>query len=1142
MYGGGLDKFDRSRNIFSHYRHDPDDSTSISSDFIWNIHEDKKGNLWIGTDGGGLDKFDYQENIFHHYQSDSNEQNSISDDHIYAILEDRQGNLWIGTSHGLNRYNYKTGSFSQSFIDVSNRKHLEEAYITCLYEDQQGILWIGTEGDGLNKFSLLTGELTHYKSDSGSKQSISNDYVTSIYEDNAGILWIGTEDGLNIFHRESGIFEGVRKDVNNLQSISDDGILSIYEDRSGILWVGTISGGLNMLDREGKPFNHIFRSTHTPDVLTNNHVYSFCEDRNGHIWVGTIKGLNLYDPITGLNKHFLHDPGDPGSIINNSCWTVLEDASGTIWVGTEEGLDRYQPQTNSFAHFIPNPENEYNGGINAIYIIFQDRDYVIWVGTSEGLLLFDAEAGVFSKLDLKDEISNILSEVLIITLFEDRYNYLWVGTETDGLFVIDPARTKIERYLPSSEDPNSINTKAIMSVYEDKAGNIWIGTFGSGLNRFDRETGKFTFYTTMAGLPNDVIYGILEDRWGNLWLSTNKGLSKFDSRNDEFKNYDVRDGLQSNEFNSGANYQNPAGMMFFGGVNGYNMFYPDSIKDNIHVPPVVLTDFQLFNKSVGIAEDSPLSKSITETETIELFYDDYVFSIEYAALNYNLSAKNQYAYMLEGFESDWNYVKNRRLATYTSIPHGSYTFRVIGSNNDGVWNTEGAALNIIIHPPYWQTGWFRFIIISLLLSFGILIHKLRTRIIKRRSEKLERINTFLKLEIQERKKAEQERERALLKAQQSEKVKTLFLANMSHEIRTPLNNILGYVDLLEKNIYDQISEDEKTFFDSIRRGGDRLMKTVHAVLDISQIEAGTYTLDPTSFDLIELLKKLLFDFAPQAKVKRISLKFKSEVKEATVDVDKYCLTQAIVNIIENALKYTSQGSIRIIVKRKNASYQIVISDTGIGMSHSYQKKLFEPFSQESTGYTRKYQGVGLGLALAKHFIKLCEGQIQVNSKKDQGSVFTVSIPVAPGDQEEKSTEKPKNFNPPTINFNNKLYQTKKTVLVVEDDAATQNLMKYYLKDKFRVKFAESVEDGKKILMSNLIDIVLLDLSLKGDEDGLALTRFLRASKDLKQIPVIAVTAHAFISDREKVLAAGCNGFLTKPLKQADLIDKINKNL
>lgn len=1139
VYGYGLVRYDLSQNNFTHYYHDQTDTCSISSDFVWSILCDSDGNLWIATDGSGLNRYDKSRDCFYHYDISTQTPFQLSDDYIYALEEAPNGDLYIGTAGGVDILNPGKG-----IIDRYNTRSpgykLTDDFVYALEMDGDN-LWVGTNGDGLNHLNLETGKITHYRFLKNDSTSISSDNITAIYLDKGGTLWIGTEDGLNRYIPETGNFNRYNFNPYCAYSLADNNILSILEDNSGQLWIGTMTGGISKLNRRAKPFRQLSNSQSSPHQLTSNHVFNFMENPDGTIWIGTVKGLNLVDLQAGTARHFFHDPDDSGSISDDGIWCLWRSASGELWIGTDYGLNIYDEPNNNFKAYYPDSDYEYIGGRNAINVIYRDQALVNWIGTGEGLWQFDVEKGAFNRFKSSQNVTDIFDSTVVTCLLEDNQGFLWVGTENDGLLILDQSRNTYQHFISNSSDTSGFNSRDVTAIHEDRDGIIWVGTFGGGLKRYNRSDNTFSCWTIDDGLPNNVVYGILEDEFGHLWFSTNRGLVKFEKHQNIFHNYDVRDGLQSNEFNAGAAYRDSTGLMFFGGIKGLNYFYPDSIRHNSQIPPIVLTDFRLFNKTVPIAPDSPLKSSINTTDQLELSYDDYVFSFSFVALNYQLSSKNQYAYRLEGFEDNWNWVGNQTRAVYTSIPPGSYLFRVIGSNNDGIWNEDGVKLPVIIHPPFWMTVWFRLAVIILIAVIIYIIYKIRVSSIQTRARELQRMNLAMQQEIEERCKAEQEREEALQLARQSEKVKTIFLSNISHEIRTPLNSISGYSELLNKKLMSKLDDDDKEYFKLIQAGSLRLTDTVQAILDISQMETGEYNLSPENVDLVDLIRRLLFNLDDQAEAKNIKLIFESTLKSALVYIDRYCISQALMNIIQNGIKYTGEGQVTVELSLVGEHYRITITDTGIGISEDYLKELFKPFSQESTGLRKKYQGMGLGLSLARKFIELCQGEIDVQSTKKKGSVFTITLKAELHAEIDVPQE--------TIaEYDDELgvlgvegsYKNRKQVLVVGYDEISLNLVGHYIKEKFKIKMAGSIISAKKSLLSNLVDILIIDISSDHDRANLELIEYIRNSVDWPELPIIIISSQSRILDDEKDSKNSANEFLMKPVSQDVLLKVLDK--
>ncbi len=752
--GGGLNQFDRTSNRFTSFQNDPDNPNSLSHNEVLSIYEDHLGFLWIGTDGGGLNQFDPASLNFIHYQNDSDNPNSLSHNVVRAICEDQQGNLWIGTDSGLNRFDRNTKSFTCYNNNLNDPNSLSHNSVTSLYIDRSGRFWIGTDGGGLNKFDAVTKTFTHYQNDPHDLNSLGSNSILSIYEDRSGVIWVCTWRGINWLASISKAFSCFRNDPYNSNSLSMNDVWALYEDSDEAgkaLWIGTLGGGLNRFDRMTQRFAHFTHDPQNPNSLSDNRVYSIVKDHLGNYWIGTGQGLDklVLKPSPGqtLNHdnpgdefdhtqthfiHYKHDPKDPTSISAGHVNVIFEDKQGTLWIGTEGGgLNRFERTTNQFTRHLKDPYD-----------------------------------------------SNSLSDNRVRSVYEDHLDVLWIGT-LGGLNRFDHATKHFTRYFHDPKEQLSICSNKVLSICEDRSNNLWIGT-ADGLNRYNRATDQFVSFTIKDGLPNNVIYAIVEDNNGSIWMSTNRGLSQFNPLTKQFKNYDETDGLQSNEFNAGSCFKSRrSGEIFFGGINGFNVINPDAKKGNTYIPPVIITDFQIFNKSIPIGEGFNgriiLKKSITETKEIELSYADQVFSFEFAALNYIFPEKNKYAYMMENFEKEWNVIGNRRFATYTNLHPGNYVFRVKASNNDGLWNEDGTSLKITISPPFWKTWWFRIWIFSCLALIAGGVYRMRVRSINERAKELEvrvrdrtaelkKINQKLGKEVTVRKRAEEEAHRRAVQA------------------------------------------------------------------------------------------------------------------------------------------------------------------------------------------------------------------------------------------------------------------------------------------------------------------------------------------------------------------------------------------
>jgi ligand-binding sensor domain-containing protein/signal transduction histidine kinase len=746
--GGGLDKFDRERGRFVHYQNAPNDPHSLSNNSVRAIYEDQSGVLWIGTEDG-LNRFDRENEQFIHYRNSPNDPNSLSHNFITAIYEDQSGVLWVGTfGGGLDKLNRKEGQFiryqtdrndpnslSSNFVSSTDPNSLSNNFVLSVYEDQSGILWIGTWG-GLSKFDRESGKFTHYQTDPNVPHSLSHNYVLSIYEDHSGVLWVGTGGGgLDRFDRETERFIHYQANPDDPYSLSNDRVWSIYQDHSGVLWVGTGGGGLDKLDRETEKFTHYQTNPTDPYSLSHNNVLAVCEDLSGVLWIGTGGGgLNRLNRESGRFVHYQNNPDDARSLSHNTVACIYQDRAGILWIGTFGGLNRFEQAGERFIRYQNDPDDPYSLGGNSVRAICEDQSKVLWIGTGRGLDRLDRKTGRFTHYQADPTDPNSLSHNNVLAIHEGRSGVLWIGTFGGGLDKFDRKNETFTHYQSDPGDPNSLSDNNVASIYEDQSGVLWIGTFGGGLNKFDQEKETFTHYRYREdnGLPSDAVYGILEDDQGCLWLSTNNGLSKFDPRTETFKNYNVRDGLQSDEFNVGAYHKSGSGEMFFGGGNGFNAFYPDCIRDNPYVPPVVLT---LLTQG---GEELVLGKAVESLKEVTFTWPSDFFEFEFAALSYVQPEKNQYAYMLEGFEQDWNYIGTRRFGKYTNIPGGTYTLRMRGSNNDGIWNEQGTLVDITIVPPFWETWWFIGTVALILVGGAIGGYRLRVKSIEVRNRELEK--------------------------------------------------------------------------------------------------------------------------------------------------------------------------------------------------------------------------------------------------------------------------------------------------------------------------------------------------------------------------------------------------------------------
>ncbi len=743
---GGLHRYDRATSTFVRYENDPTNPLSLSNNRIRVIFEDRDGGLWLGTEGGGLNRFDSATQTFTRFNHNPSNPTSLKSDYIRSLAQDRDGALWVGTEGGgLNRMDIVTGRFRHFIHDPQNRSSLASDLVRVVYIDQDGTLWVGTGDAGLDRFDSATESFRHFRHNPRDSRSLASDWVRAIRQDSRGTLWVGTDGGLCEYRTETGNFNRYVHDPTDPVSLVENRVTTIYEDRAAVLWVGTYSG-VNSWNIGTGFFNHHKNDGSSANQVSGNLIQSFAESADDRaLWVAAYgNGLNRLDRQSGRVTHYRSKPNDEGSLADDRVMSLAVDREGIVWVGTiDSGLDRLDPRSGVFTHFKHDPANPNSLSRNAVTRIFEDQQGVLWVGTYKGgLNRMQRRSGEFIRYQHDSSNPTSLSNDRVLAITEGEDGVLWIGTDGGGLNRFDPEKGTFSHYRHDEADPASLSSDNVWVVHRDRMSRLWIGTQGAGLNRWEpsarqAHVGRFKRYDTRDGLPSAVINGILEDDSGNLWISTNRGISRFSPETEVFKNYDATDGLQSLEFNHGAFFRATDGEMFFGGSNGFNSFYPQLVRENPHPPEVALTAFLKFNQPVELGE------SVTEVREISLNHKDSVVAFEFAGLDYTAPEKNRYRYKLEGFDEDWIDAGRLRRATYTNLSPRSYTFRVMAANNDGVWNEDGLAVRVRMIPPPWRTWWAYGI-------YGLMVVGLLYAYARRQAQKLEReaeYNRNLQIEV-----------------------------------------------------------------------------------------------------------------------------------------------------------------------------------------------------------------------------------------------------------------------------------------------------------------------------------------------------------------------------------------------------------
>lgn len=983
---GGLNKFDREKENFIRYKTDIKDSTSITNNRVRDIFEDKYGALWIATIGG-LNRFDRDRNSFTKYYHNPNDPNSISDNLVRAIYEDRSGNLWFGTDNGLNLLDRGKGRFIHFKSDPKNSNSLSENSVICLAEDREGFLWIGTH-NGLNRFNRNNSSFTRYIFDPTQPYSLRNNTVRAIYEDHTGELWIGTYGGgLEKYDRKRNRFIHYQYNPNDLHSLSNNAIYCIYEDHSGILWIGTDYGGISKYNRRKSQFILYTNDPNNHNSLNNNLVHAFFEDPDAQgniVWIGTWGGgLCRFNREKEEFTFYRHDPNNSFSLSNDIVRSIYKDHTGMFWIGTDGGLDRFDQKKRRFIRYQFDPTDPHSLSHNMVKTIYEDRRGELWIGTyGGGLNKYDRRRDRFIRYQFNPNDSYSLNDNIVWCIHEDRSGRLWIGTDAGGLNCFDREKGQFVHYRKDPSDSNSISDNKVLCICEDHAGMLWLGTAGGGLNRYDPDSQLFDTYTEKDGLASNTVQAILEDDEECLWISTIKGLSRFDPTTKEFNNFDVYDGLQSNEFNVGSCCKSVTGEMFFGGINGFNIFSPEKVPRNLFVPSIEITDFQLFNKSVPIGKEINdrvlLEKSISETEELTLSYRDGVFSIGFTCMDFTAPEKNKYAYRMEGFEKNWNYVGTQRTVTYTNLDPGKYIFRVKGSNNDGVWNEMGTSLRITITPPFWETVWFRMAGITLVIGFVFSAYKIRTARIRARNRELER-------RILER-TAQLETTNNELQAANEEL--EAFAYSVSHDLRAPLRGINGYTNILMNDYEPSLDDEGKRICSTICNETQRMGQLIDDLLSFAHISR--IDMKVTPIDMKALASSVFYYLTtPES---REHIDFRVTALPWSFG-DPMLIREVWMNLISNAIKFSSKREhavIEVDYRRDGEKVIYSVRDNGAGFDMRYADKLFTVFWRLHTD--KEFEGTGVGLAIVQRLVQRHGGQVWAESQVDKGAVFYFTIP------------------------------------------------------------------------------------------------------------------------------------------------------
>lgn len=1057
------------------------------------------GKLWIATVKDGIFQYDPSTN---NLDSISSAEYNLTNCAVWTVFEDKSGCVWVGSRAGLFQYNTGNGLLEpvNGITDFGNNSNME---ILDIFEDEKGNLWLGTWSDGILFYNKQQKGAIAYCGPKNKEHYIT--HIRAFLQYDSTTLLVGADDGLYLFSTETRKATRIDSPYDKY-SLGDQNVYSLFRDREGGIWVGTYFGGLNYLNTKMMVIENYFPS-YKKGNLSGKAVSQFCEDKNGNLWIATEDGgLNYFNSRT---KEFQQP-------INTSYHNIhpLMLVGDELWIGTfSRGLDIYNTRTKRMRNHQKSLNDTCTLDDNCIFSLYRTNAGDIYVGTTTGLNKYDPKHDRFIRI-VSDSIS------FVYDIKEDSYRNLWIAMYGNGVAKLDQYSGKWKYYSCAQNQGKPIFNSKLTGIHIDNQKRLWFSSEGRGIFLYDYATDNFTNIAEKDGLPNNIVYGILDDQFGNIWVSSNKGLSSIPANMDlkRIKNYTQEDGLQSNEFNYKSSFKASDGKLYFGGINGFNCFYPQDLKTKINtiVPPVEITGLQILEHSDEAMQNNILH-CINSGKPIRLKHYHSSLRISFVSLSYMAQSKNQYAYKLDGMDAKWNHIDNNRSVTYVNLSPGKYTFRVKASNNDNIWNETGTELTFEIMPPFWLSypAKILYVLLLILSLYAVFFYLIR----RSKHKQEQQLETY---------KTEQET-RAF-------KSKIEFFTNIAHEIRTPVSLIQAP---LEEIIHSGDGNREtRQNLSIIEKNSERLNVLINQLLDFRKMDAAEHIVNASKVDLTRHLTELYERFRKTAQSRNIDFRLILPPNPVEIVSDADALTKIIGNFLTNALKYTNNKICLELQVMDNGQLRISVTDNGQGIANDQKALIFDPFYQIPTSDMKN--GTGIGLSLAKHLAEILGGDIEIQDNPTGGAIFIFTFRSLPEEQDKPPILQADNIATTEKNIP-ETSDDKSHVLIVEDNTDMLHFMENSLKAEYRTDTAKNAIIANGLIEAKSYDLIITDIMMP-DINGIDFVKHLRENINYSHIPIILLSAKTDNHTKIEGLNAGADVFIEKPFSISYLKAQISSLL